>query len=577
MCLHSSTECAYDTFQAYDLNAPKKRRKRKPDEPRQSDQISVFQAIDVINNPQVSSSTGAAAAAAVPPPPKLAAVQSMLTRAIPNPYGGPKLLTQDAHWNQYHGGITVIDDEDDQYTTGEIVPFDHQDYQLATRADSFSSDSSTPSGGGPAGSVTVVSRAYSASPRFQLDFFHDSSTSSPFKYLWAYYMESTARFCAIHDFETPFLSSIVPLAANNDALQSSLMFLSTVYRNKILGLNDDNHERVANELSVRSMSSLRDKLNFNLRPDEALVGIATCLGLTCCYIGINSSSHYNTHLYGGLMIATTVLIPDKRFVINHDAWFLFKWLTYCTVLVNINLLPVPSDLAQAKAHNLPAMEKLYTWWQVHAHEDPEYDLPVDSFYGFGTRLAPLILQFNILAGRQALLGMPGFEYVQPVMQQEIDDLERSLWQAHECSTMAIHTAVCLRQTDFDLLHCDVSFHCAALLYLYTYLKTDHFSATQRIPYLVQSVIAEVKAISPVCRTAAALLFVMYVTGSCADLPDERSFIYNHLSGMRETCLSSVDSVLAALRLVWDERDRDGRSVPEAHAKVREAGINVCVY
>lgn len=516
--------------------------------------------MEVINNPTYSQPLmGADSKLGV-------AIHNMLAKSIPNPYATPKLLTQqDA--SSYHNSAQIMAlDDDDDITTRYT---DEQD----ARNNSVSSESSTSFNL----SVTVVSTAYNARPRFQLDFFHEAGTGSPFKHLWSYYMESTARFCAIHDFETPFLSSIVPLAANNEALQSSLMFLSTVYRNKILGLKDDNHERVASELSVRSMRGLRDKLSFSLRPDEALVGIATCLGLTCCYIGENSSEHYNTHLYGGLMIATTVLIPDKRFVINDDAWFLFKWLTYCTVLVNINLLPVPERLARAKAHNLPAMEKLHGWWQLHAHEDPEYNLPVDSFYGFGTRLAPLILQFNILAGRQSLLGFPGFEFVQPITQQEVNELEVAMWQAHDCSTMAIHSAVCVRQTDFDLLHCDAAFHCAALLYLYTYLKIDEFTQSQRVPHLVMSVIAEVKAISPVCRTAAALLFVMYIAGSHA-VGDQRSFIYNHLSGMRQTCLSSVDSVLRALTLIWETLERaPGTSMPECHRKVLEAGINVCVY
>lgn len=424
--------------------------------------------------------------------------------------------------------------------------------------------------------MTAVSRAFS-SPQYDLDSFYGANTSSPFKYLWSFYVQSTSRFCAIHDFETPFLSSVVPLACNNSALQSSLMLLSTIYRNRILGLSDDNHYGISSELSVRSMRGLRDKLSFNLTPAEALVGLATCLALTCCYIGENSSLHYNTHLYGGMMIATQVLIPDRTFFISHDAWFLFKWLTYCEILVNINLLAVPERLAQAKAHNLPAMQKLYDWWKLHALEDPEYYLPVDSFYGFGTRLAPMLLQLNILVTRDAMvsLGQPGIE---PSTEAEINELEASLRLAHETSVMAKYSSVCLRRTDVDLLHCDASFHGAALLYVYTYLKpNDRASQTELIPHLVFSVIAEVKSISPVCRTAAALLFVMYIAGSYAQ-GDQREFIYGHLKSMRTTCLSSVESVLNALPLIWGLRDEDPNvSMRECHWRVLDAGINVCVY
>lgn len=522
---------------------------------------------EIINNPSL------ATPGTVPTMPQSSTlglvVRNMMTKSVPN--GLAPEVVHDSQWNN-SGHISVIDETEPQLEyDGQVIPL--IDHKQDSRADSFSTESSSSS----AGSVTAVSSGYSVNPRFQLEAFHEAGTGAPFKYLWSYYMESTARFCAIHDLETPFLSSIVPLAANNPALQSSLMFLSTVYRNKILGMKDENHEAIASELSVRSMRGLRDKLSLKLRPDEALVGIATCLGLTCCYIGENSSEHYNTHLYGGLVIATTVLIPDKRFTINDDVWFLFKWLTYCTILVNINLLPVPERLSHAKAHNLPAMEKLYGWWQQHAKEDPEYYLPVDSFYGFGTRLAPLILQFNILTGREALRRYPGYEDVLPVTSQEIDELESAMWMAQECSTMALHSAICLRQTDFDLLHCDASFHAAALLYVYTYLKFDEFSQKERIPHLVSLVIAEVKAISPVCRTAAALLFVMYIAGSHA-VGKQREFIYNHLSGMRETCLSSVDSVLKALSLIWQVlSDHPGTPIRECHRKVYEAGINVCVY
>lgn len=491
----------------------------------------------------------------------LAAVQSLMAKVVPHPYGAG-MFPQASQRSILGGGSIEAVNEEGQYAQqiGQVN---------ASRNESYSSDSSTSS----TSSVTL----YSARPQYQLDSFHDSGTSAPFKYLWSYYIHSTSRFCAIHDFETPFLSSIVPLASKNADLQSALMFLSTVYRNRILGMQDENHEAIASELSVRSMRGLRDKLNMNLTPGMALVGVATCLGLTCCYIGENNSELYNTHLSGGLMIATQVIIPDKRFELSLNAWFLFKWLTYCEVLVNINLLAVPEQLSVAKAHNLPAMEKLYGWWQQHAHEDPEYNLPVDSFYGFGTRLAPFLLQMNILATRDALIGLPGYEHIVPASHQEVNELEAGLWLAHETSVMAKYSSVCLRKTDVDLLHCDASFHGAALLYVYTYLKIDEFSQNERIPHLVLSVIAEVKAISPVCRTAAALLFVMYIAGSHAD-GEQRTFIYGHLNGMRQTCLSSVDSVLRALTLIWALRDENPLiPVRVCHRKVYEAGINVCVY
>ena len=338
---------------------------------------------------------------------------------------------------------------------------------------------------------------------------------------------------------------------------------------------DPNHEAIATELSLRTMRGLRDHLSLNLTPSEALVGITACLGLTCCFIGENSSENYNTHLYGGLMIATQVVVPNRTLHLSLEAWFVMKWLTYAQVLVNINLLSLPERLVQAKAQNLGAMLKLYDWWQLHAPEDPEYNLPVDSFYGFGTRLAPMILQLNILATRDGMVSL-GLPNVQPANEHEINALESALTLAHETSIMAKYSAVCLRQTDIDLLHCDASFHGAALLYLYTYLKTDEFSQNELIPHLVLSVISEVKAISPVCRTAAALLFVMYITGSYST-GDQRKFIYSHLDSMRQTCLSSVGSVLKGLELIWRLRDSTDLTMRACHRKVAEAGINVCVY
>lgn len=391
------------------------------------------------------------------------------------------------------------------------------------------------------------------------------------------------------------------MACNNPALQSSLMFLSSIYRNRILGLQDPDHESVSAELSLRSMRGLRDHLSLKLTPAEALAGVTTCLALTTCYIGENSSRHYNTHLYGALTIASQVLIPNKQFVPDLDSWFVFKWLTYCQVLVNINLLSVPERLVHAKAQNLPGMTRLYDWWDQHATEDPEYNLPVDSFYGFGTRLAPMLLQLNILVTRDAMVSL-GHTDVIGASADEIRDLESALWLAHESSVMAKYSSVSIRKADVDLLHCDASFHGAALLYVYTYLKRgDDFSTTERIPHLVLSVITEVKAISPVCRTAAALLFVMYIAGSYAE-NEQRVFIVEHLQSMRLTCLSSVDSVLSALDLIWRLRDESRRNIfvnsgngdgdgqqqqqlhqgqlldmCVCHRRVVEAGINVCVY
>lgn len=407
-------------------------------------------------------------------------------------------------------------------------------------------------------------------PRFQ-EPFYDPATNPNLKYLWSFYVQSTSRFCAIHDYETPFLSSVVPMAAYNPALQTSLMFLSSIYRNKILGLQDPNHETVAAELSVATMRNLRGHLSLNLTPPEALVGITACLGLCTSYIGENNRDNYNMHLYGALMIATQVIVPNKTFLQTQESWFVFKWLTYCQILVNVNLLAFPERLVVAKAQNLNAMKKLYVWWQIHAHEDPEYNLPVDSFYGFGTRLAPMLLQLNILVTRNALFKL-GHE-AEPVSDEEISELETSLWCLHESSVLAQYSVVMGKNLNIDLLHCDTSFHGAALLYIYTYLKPSEHS---RIPHLVTSIINDVQAISPVCRTAGALLFVMYITGSYA-YGEQRRFIQAHLSKMKQTCLSSVESLLQALDLIWKLRDEQNMDMIECHKRVIEAGINVCVY
>ena len=149
------------------------------------------------------------------------------------------------------------------------------------------------------------------------------------------------------------------MAFNNPALQTSLMYLSIYQPESYSWSPRPQPGNYCNELSVRTMRSLRGHLSLNLTPSDALVGITACLGLACCYIGENNSEYYNTHLYGGLMVATQVLVPNKNLHLSLEAWFVFKWLTYCQILLNVNLLPVPERLVMAKAHNLPAMEKLY--------------------------------------------------------------------------------------------------------------------------------------------------------------------------------------------------------------------------
>jgi hypothetical protein len=471
--------------------------------------------------------------------------------------------------------IVPLDDDDQEQETSAL----HNQGEVNDSADSLLQSShtitTTTSTTTALNNSLATSSHAVASLRINPDLYHPPSIHRSLKYLWSFYIESTSRFCAIHDFDTPFVSSVVPMAFNNPALQTSLMYLSSIYRNRILGFQDPNQETIAAELSVRTMRSLRGHLSLNLTPSDALVGITACLGLACCYIGENNSEHYNTHLYGGLMVATQVLVPNKNFHLSLEAWFVFKWLTYCQILLNVNLLPIPERLVMAKAQNLPAMQKLYNWWQEHASEDPEYYLPVDSFYGFGTRLAPMLLQLNILVTRDALYSL-GNTTVQPSSQEEIEALESELWGAYESSQMAKYSSVGLRQTDIDLLHCDASFHGAALLYVYTYLKVDEFTQKERIPYLVLSVIEEVQAISPVCRTAGALMFVMYIAGSYAT-GDQRKFIHDHLDSMHQTCLSSVSSVLRALELIWHLRDTSDLPIKQCHRKVCEAGINVCVY
>lgn len=499
--------------------------------------------------------------------------------------------------------ITMLD-EDDEENNGENC-----DRSLSVSSvSSFSSDGSDEGLQDASSSttpfMTMVTKARDMSPSFSMDSFMDVKIPRSLKYLWYFYLQKTSRFCAIHDFETPFLSSIVPMASKNEALQQSLMQLSGIYRNKILGYNDTNYDRTMIKLNVKSVRGLRNQIvTASVSNAEALVGIATCLSLSCCAIGENNSESYNVHLYGALILVTQVLLPSPRFQSNADSWFLFKWTTYTLVLVNLNLLASPEHLLRAKAHNLPAMVKLYEWWVQNAPEDPEYSLPVDSFYGFGTQLAPVLLQFNILAYRKILCNYEGArpriesvdseesssaafgeDEILPVMEEEVRQLEAQMWFIHEHSVLSKYssseyTTMSTRKADIDLLHCNNAFHSAALLWLYTYLKPqDEFSRTQRIPHLVSTVLQEVKAINPECRTAAALLFVIYIVGSYAE-GDQRSFIHAHLESMRTTCLSSVSAVLDAFEIIWRLRDQHKGAIDmtECHRRVHDAGINVCLY
>lgn len=244
---------------------------------------------------------------------------------------------------------------------------------------------------------------------------------------------------------------------------------------------------------------------------------------------------------------------------------------------------------------------LYNWWEAHALDDPEYNVPVDSFYGFGTQLAPLLLQFNILVYRKVLASQTEISHDKTICQtddedcllrerdlpndaevlippsaEEINELEIRMWQAHENSVMAQYSAIANRKGDIDLLHCNNAFHAASLIWFYTYLKPKDVHEAQ-IPHLVSSVIEEVKAIKPESRTAAALLFVIYIVGPYAKGP-QRTFIHDHLASMKTTCLSSVQSVLEAFTLIWKLRDQNnGIDMIECHEKVYQAGINVCLY
>jgi hypothetical protein len=450
--------------------------------------------------------------------------------------------------------------------------------------DDYKSPQSTSSESSSSTAITIYS---GVKPSFNLNSFHNPNDldSTPFRYLWDFYIQSTSRFCAIHDFETPFLSSVVPLACNNPELQASLMYLSSVHRSKILQLTSvDEFSSTNAQLAIRSMRGLRNILgpNKKMTQELALVGIATCLGLTCCHIGENSSLNYNTHLAGALTIATQILIPNPKFTFySHETWFLFKWLTYCTVLININLFSQPLKLINSKVHsNLTSLQILRDWWGKNDKADPEYNLPVDSFYGFSTRLAPLLLDLNILVTKNCNFYHNTNSTIFPATEEEINTLERTLWNNYNSSIYSMFSPTVAISTQLDLAHCDAAFHASALLYVYTYLKPQFDdSGKQRIAYLVQSVISEVEAISPSCRTAAALLFVMYIAGSYATPGRQRNFFKKHLEAMVKTCLSSVESVLAALQIIWKLRDDSygQKNMVECQAAVLDSGINVCVY
>ena len=49
--------------------------------------------------------------------------------------------------------------------------------------------------------------------------------------------------------------------------------------------------------------------------------------------------------------------------------------------------------------------------------------------------------------------------------------------------------------------------------------------------------------------------------------------------MVQTCLSSVESVIAGLEIIWKLRDDSygQKSMVECQAAVLDAGINICVY
>ena len=363
------------------------------------------------------------------------------------------------------------------------------------------------------------------------------------------------------------------------------MYLSSVHRSKILQLTSADEISSTNaQLAIRSIRGLRNILepNKKMTPETALVGIATCLGLTCCHIGENSSLNYNTHLAGALTIATQILIPNPKFTFfSHETWFLFKWLTYCTVLVNINLFSQPLTLINSKVHsNLTGLQVLRGWWEKNGKADPEYNLPVDSFYGFSTRLAPLLLDLNILVTKNSNFYYNPNSTIFPATEEEINTLESTLWNNYNSSVYSMFSPTTAVSTQLDLAHCDAAFHASALLYVYTYLKPSFDeSGEPRIAYLVQSVISEVEAISPSCRTAAALLFVMYIASSYATPGRQRNFFKEHLKAMVQTCLSSVESVIAGLEIIWKLRDDSygQKSMVECQAAVLDAGINICVY
>lgn len=424
--------------------------------------------------------------------------------------------------------------------------------------------------------------------KFSITPYLDLPTIPPnLSYLWIFYLEKTFRICAIHEFSTPFLTSIVPMAATSEVLQQALMQLSCIYRNIILKYNDYNYSHIMLQLDDNCVRGFQHQIHNvnNYNQAQTCTDIATCLTLLLCAIGNDDQEKYNVHMYGALILVTQILIPNPALELSPDTWFLVKWTSYAVITINLNNIASSSHLETAKGFNYPAILTLYNWWQENAQKDSEYHNSIDSFYGFSTKLIPLLLQFNLLIYRK--------QTYQSIGAQEISNLEAALQRNCTHNTSKYTTSTKLNTIDNNYNNClyinseySTLFHynncvqSASLLWFYVYLKPydSFFFSHAHLSAFLSTMIQDLKYINPESPTTSGLLFIIYILGSVTTIPEHRAYLADRLTLLKTKSFANVETVSKALEYIWMLKAQNPFiNVVDCHAKVCQQEIHVCLY
>lgn len=384
-------------------------------------------------------------------------------------------------------------------------------------------------------------------------------TYQPDSFLWSFYVNKTTRFCAVHEFDTPFHTSLIPMAQLFPVLQNALICLSATHWAKTTGtVSNESYDELSSALVVKTIQGLRQQLrkdSLNLDINASIVCISACTSLAAAYIGEGRTDMANVHLNGALNIAFNLTKNSAFDTPSKDSLFVMKWLTYAVTFTNIAATACHTNPLDTKG-----LRSLLEWWEKVLPLDPESNHSVDLLFGFNLKLAILILKTVVyIAESNNVL-------------HDLDKLEEDLIRACQIAADKCSVTKCC-QCDMNLIHCNRSFHSSALLFFYTFLGETSFHS-HMITNLVSTTISEIKHIYPDSRYAAAILFSLFIAGSYCEGCD-RDFLREYITLMKQQCMSNVDLLSTGLEKIWEFRDNFNWDISYCHLKIRDLGI--CLY